>query len=403
MGRRLRAAEARIYLQVSALLVASLAVGVTVWVERQPSSAAPNLAMGVGFAVAFFAARLLTVRLPQGDEVCITLMVGLVGLAFVDIPMLVMASLVAGFADSAARFSGSSRQQFNARARDVLRSITILALLSPWQLVLHPLVMGSDRGDLVVIVAILGGASFAAVDILTAATVQSAFGEMSTTQSLASLFRSLSTVLVVHVSMAAVVLRLQGVAGSWPFPVAILLTLILQNSFNLYIRIRRAYAETIEALAHAAELDRPHDSGHARRVADLSVKIGRRLGLTSHELERLGYAALLHDIGRMGTADEDPEEDYARRGAEIAGSIPFLEGVAPLILWDVEGSGPSASPPLGWSIVRTCSQYDRLRSEIGAEAALTAMATMPIGVDGRVVDVLAETVRSKQILGGAPL
>lgn len=401
MPREMRGHESRLYLRLSSVVVVSMAVALIMWVESQSANIGLNLPLAIGFAVAFFISRLLTVRLPQGDEVCVTLMVALVGLAFLDVTMLILASIVAGVVEGSARFSRSSRRQFHARMRDTFRGAILLAMLSPFQLVLHPLASSNTRSDLIVVLALVGGLSYAVVDILTAAIVQRIFSGTPFTRSAKSLIRSLATVYVVHWAMAAVVLRLQGVAGLWPFPVAILLTLILQNSFNLYIRIRCAYVETIRALAHAAELDRPHDSGHARRVADLSVAIGRRLGLSSEDLERLGYAALLHDVGRMGASGEDPKGDHVRRGAEIAESIPFLEGVAPLILWDPDNGHSPAKPPIGWSIVRTCSHYDRLRAELGAERALGELAKDPQALDARITECLEDIVRSKRIIDGA--
>lgn len=396
-----RVGDAPTYLRTATAAGLVIASAVMFWVETQVANVVPSLLMTVGFTVAFFMARLLTIRLPQGDEVCIPAMVALVGLALVDVPMLIVASVVAGTMDAVARASRPC--QLRSRLRDSVRGALILALLSPWQLVLYPMVSSSRRGDLVVVLALGAGISYAIVDVITNAVMQSSAGGVSVGRRVASLAQSLAIVYVVHVAMAAVVLRLQGVSGIWPFPVAILLTLILQNSFNLYIRIRRAYVETIRALAHAAELDRPHDSGHARRVADLSVAIGRRLGLSSHELERLGYAALLHDIGRMGAAGEDLKGDHARRGAEIAASIPFLEGVAPLILPNPQEEATSVRPPIGWYIVRTCSHYDRLRAELGAERALAELNGESHLLDRQVVDALSDIVRSKRIANGVSL
>ncbi len=178
---------------------------------------------------------------------------------------------------------------------------------------------------------LVAGMMYSGLDILTMAVQQRIAGGLPVAQGIATLQRPLATMYLVHLAMAAVAVRLYAESGAWAFPIALLLTLILQNSFNLYLRIRRGYADTIGALAHAAELDRPHDSGHARRVADLAVAVGRRMGLSSRELERIGYAALLHDIGRMGDVGDDMSGVHAHRGAEIVASIPFLEHVAPLI------------------------------------------------------------------------
>lgn len=217
-------------------------------------------------------------------------------------------------------------------------------------------------------------------------------------QGVAALQRPLVTMYLVHIAMAAVAVRLYAESGLWAFPIALLLTLILQNSFNLYLRIRRGYADTISALAHAAELDRPHDSGHARRVADLAVAVGRRMGLSSHDLERIGYAALLHDIGRMGELADDTSGVHAQRGAEIVASIPFLAEVAPLI----DRPADDGAQPIGAEIVRVCSRYDRLRAEVGASSALETLAEEAGGLKGRVLEILSEVITDPRSRLGVP-
>lgn len=359
-------------LLVTILSAAGLAVGF--WVRTQSGAAGSSLALGVGFAASFLIARLLTVRLPQGDEVCVTLMVGLVGLSLVSVPLLIAGSLFAGVADALARLPHSSREQSVHRLLDAVRASAVLALASPWQLVLRPMTARVGSGDSVIAWSLVAALSYAALDILTTAIQQSIGARVPIGQVIASLLRPMGTIYVVHIPMAAVVLRLQSASQPWPFPVALLLTLILQNSFNLYLRIRRAYAETISALAHAAELDRPHDSGHARRVADLSVDVARRMGMSGRDLEKVGYAALLHDIGLIGAAGGELSGAHAKRGAEIASSIPFLADVAPLISWERDSGDAGTDPPIGWTIVRTCSRYDRLRVDHCTLDALGALS-----------------------------
>lgn len=360
----------------------------------------PDLVPIAGLASAFFAARLLTIRLPQGDEVYVTIMVGLVGLALVDMPQLLLASLLAGFVDVVARHSQSTRSESIYRTFDALRGAAVLGALTPVQPFLLRLLSDGAATDAVILWSVAAGAAYALLDLLTAAVQQRVAGGMPVVQGMGTLIRPLGTVYVVHIAMAAVVLRLHPIPGGWPFPVAVLLTLILQNSFNLYLRIRRAYSETIGALARAAELDRPDDTGHARRVADLSVAVGRRIGLSSRDLERIGYAALLHDIGRIGDAGTPGTESHARRGAEIAASVPFLADVAPLILGPV--SDDSASAPLGWRIVRACSRYDRMRAELGARAAIDVLAQQDFEDDGRVLEALEEVALARQSYLGEP-
>ncbi|MRS13174.1 MAG: HD domain-containing protein [Actinobacteria bacterium] len=392
MSARLVQTRAASFVGQALLLVGLVSLGAIAVVLTRPAAPAEfDLAAAAALAAAFFATRLLTIRLPQGDEVYVTLAVGLVGLAVANIMVVLSASAVAAGAESIARRAQSTRDQAAYRAADAVRSTGVLGLMAPWQLVLKPSELGGLSGESVILLTLLAGAVYATVDLVTMAVQQRAAGGLPVAQGVTTLQRPLVTMYLVHLPMAAVAVRLQTESATWALPVALLLTLILQNSFNLYLRIRRGYADTISALAHAAELDRPHDTGHSRRVADLAVAVGRGIGLSTHELERIGYAALLHDIGRMGDMVDDQSEAHALRGADIVSSIPFLTDVAPLIApcSDEADSGHL----IGCEIVRTCSRYDRLRAEMGASAALERLLMEAGGLRGRVLESLDGIVR----------
>jgi hypothetical protein len=370
-----------------------LGVSVALWTAQRLGAERFDPVAAAWLSAAFFAARLLTMRLPQGDEVYVTLMVGLCGIALLGIGEVLVASAVAGLFESISRFSQSQRSVAVARALDAVRATAVVGLMAPWQLVLHPLIRGGQTSDIVIWWVSLAGLTYAVLDVLTVAVQQRLTGGASPLKGVAMLLRPLGFVYLVHVAMAAVVVRLYAIPGLWAFPIALLLMLILQNSFNMYLRIRRAYTETIGALAHAAELDRPHYAGHSRRVADLSVAVGRRMGLSGHDLEQIGYAAALHDIGRIGHGDYEQDSVHTKRGAEIVASIPFLAGVAPLIDWREQTD--SADQPIGAAIVKTCSRYDRLRAEVGAHLALDTLMGEDRGADNRVLSILEEVVRGQ--------
>lgn len=69
------------------------------------------------------------------------------------------------------------------------------------------------------------------------------------------------------------------------------------------IELTQAYNETLEGWARALELRDNVTEGHTRRVADFTVKIGKKMGLREAQLVHLRRGALLHDIGKMAVPD----------------------------------------------------------------------------------------------------
>jgi HD-GYP domain-containing protein (c-di-GMP phosphodiesterase class II) len=61
--------------------------------------------------------------------------------------------------------------------------------------------------------------------------------------------------------------------------------------------------EVIAALVAAVEVKDRETQGHNRRVAQLSVQIGRQLGMSATELRVLARTGLLHDVGKLGVPD----------------------------------------------------------------------------------------------------
>lgn len=67
--------------------------------------------------------------------------------------------------------------------------------------------------------------------------------------------------------------------------------------------LAQAYDATIEGWSRALELRDNVTEGHTQRVAVLTVKLARLLGLNDAELVHVRWGALLHDIGKMGIED----------------------------------------------------------------------------------------------------
>ncbi len=76
----------------------------------------------------------------------------------------------------------------------------------------------------------------------------------------------------------------------------------LGGARQLYMKNRlleKAYEETLEILVGAVELRDPYTSGHSQRVRKYSQIIAAALELPNKEIERIGRAALLHDVGKI--------------------------------------------------------------------------------------------------------
>ena len=64
------------------------------------------------------------------------------------------------------------------------------------------------------------------------------------------------------------------------------------------------FEQTAEALANAIDAKDKYTHGHSSRVAMYSEKIARKAGLSDEECENIYFAGLLHDVGKIGIADQ---------------------------------------------------------------------------------------------------
>ncbi len=64
--------------------------------------------------------------------------------------------------------------------------------------------------------------------------------------------------------------------------------------------LQKLFMDAVESLVSALEAKDPYTAGHSRRVTKLAIDTGQALGLSPAELDNLHWAALLHDIGKIG-------------------------------------------------------------------------------------------------------
>ena len=78
------------------------------------------------------------------------------------------------------------------------------------------------------------------------------------------------------------------------------------------------FEQTAEALASAIDAKDRYTHGHSSRVAMYSQMIAREAGKTEEECEEVYFAALLHDVGKIGIADSIINKDGKLTEEEFA-------------------------------------------------------------------------------------
>lgn len=121
--------------------------------------------------------------------------------------------------------------------------------------------------------------------------------------------------------------------------------LLARSSFELYTRMRKMYLDTIRTLAATIDAKDPYTHGHSDRVSKMAVQLSKKLDFLEMEIEYVEYAAILHDIGKIGIPDRIlgkkdrlTNEEYEKIkehpviGANIIESIEFLKKCSKTVL-----------------------------------------------------------------------
>jgi putative nucleotidyltransferase with HDIG domain len=122
------------------------------------------------------------------------------------------------------------------------------------------------------------------------------------------------------------------------------------------IELQQTNRELLELMIKSIEARDPYTSGHSRRVKEYAVQIARLMGYDTATVEKIGTAALLHDVGKIydkyapilaKEARLTPEEwaiikEHPADGANLIATMTRLRELVPAVMhhhenWD--GSG----------------------------------------------------------------
>ena len=80
------------------------------------------------------------------------------------------------------------------------------------------------------------------------------------------------------------------------------ISVAIENA-KLYTQLKGSFIKTLHSLVEALDAKDPKTSGHSNQVCRYAMAIGRSMGLSDDQMERIKIAALLHDIGKIGVSE----------------------------------------------------------------------------------------------------
>jgi putative nucleotidyltransferase with HDIG domain len=172
---------------------------------------------------------------------------------------------------------------------------------------------------------------------------------------------------------------------------------VARQTHSRFLSLREAYADTVRSLVAAIEAKDPYTKGHSVRVARFAIAIAEAIPLEESQVQSIEYAALLHDVGKIGisravlaksgalTDDEyDRIKEHPAIGARILESVPFLDSVRPAVQDHherIDGKGygrqvNGADISIEARILAIADSYDAMTADRPYRAALSADAAV---------------------------
>lgn len=140
--------------------------------------------------------------------------------------------------------------------------------------------------------------------------------------------------------------------------------------------------ELLQLMVAAIEARDPYTSGHSQRVARYSRVIARILGISSRRVEKIGTAALLHDVGkiheefapllrkpgRLSEAEYEVMKTHSAKGAALVAKVSHFRDIVPSIrshheAWSGRGYPDALAGdeiPLGSRIITIADTIDAM-------------------------------------------
>ncbi len=198
--------------------------------------------------------------------------------------------------------------------------------------------------------------------------------------------------------------------------------LSIKNAY-LYRDVKTLFLGAVRSLVTAIEQKDPYTHGHSARVAAYALMIAKELGLDDKERESLEISALLHDVGKIGIAEDillkpgtltEAEfkiiREHPVKGVRIMEPIMEMKEVIPGMLYHHERYDGKGYPeglkgldiPLPGRIIAIADSFDALNSNrpyrtkmSGSQAALNISDSSGTQLDPLIVQAFLKALEKR--------
>jgi putative nucleotidyltransferase with HDIG domain len=158
----------------------------------------------------------------------------------------------------------------------------------------------------------------------------------------------------------------------------------LDELYEAYAELEDLFMGFVRSMVHALDTKSKWTRGHSERVAAYAQEIAIEIGLEKEEIKRLTLAALLHDIGKIGTYDTlldkigklsteefDIVKKHSVQGVEILKEVKQFKHILPIIRHHherIDGKGypdgiTGEKIPLGSRILHVADSFDAMTED----------------------------------------
>ncbi len=186
--------------------------------------------------------------------------------------------------------------------------------------------------------------------------------------------------------------------GAWGLLLVALPVLVSRYAFQLSVELRSDLKDFVRTLTEVLEEVDPYTRHHSVRVSAYSVRLARGLRRPESEVEEIEYAALVHDLGKIGPQHQyilqkpgslSQEEQRTLRahpaaGAEIVAKVRTLRRVSEIVRSHHERPDGLGYPfglrsddvPVGSRILNVADAFDAMTSDRPYRRALPVDAAL---------------------------